>query len=525
MAKKIKYGIKPEDEIIYRKCEQLKEYENWAHILERTPSDNITDPHNSCVVFGVDKMDISNASVVGMKGEDHVLIIGGSGSGKSSAIIKPTLITWKGAACITDIKGELSDFYITQYKRGIVNRKPIVFDPKNPDSPSYDPYYTMIHGDPKDLVSNAKTIVNSIFPSQYNHGDLFWIESVRSFFLASVLYLYGLGHSFNETIRIILTSENNNSEKNLINRIKNSTNEFAKAELGMFVDMPRETIALIDRELRNGLEKFWNPVIQNAFRGERDCKKASWCENESCIGCTKLKSETCFSWDNLESSIIFLKIPENKINQMSGMINLMYTQLLEHLEQRPDNYTADGRKNVPTLIIMDEFARFGKLDGIKDAVSTLRSKSVCVCLVVQSIAQLDSIYGECERRIIMDNCRYKAILGSNDPDTQLLLSRLIGTALKRNYSFSESLDVDMEVTGTSKEHSVIREVIVQPHTLALMNDVILITPNGNCRIDKIRLYSDEPNPLDSIMPNKEHSDQDYVLVNGVKKPGRVFICQ
>lgn len=126
-------------------------------------------------------MDISNASVVGMKGEDHVLIIGGSGSGKSSAIIKPTLITWKGAACITDIKGELSDFYITQYKRGIVNRKPIVFDPKNPDSPSYDPYYTMIHGDPKDLVSNAKTIVNSIFPSQYNHGDLFWIESVRSF--------------------------------------------------------------------------------------------------------------------------------------------------------------------------------------------------------------------------------------------------------------------------------------------------------------------------------------------------------
>lgn len=83
----------------------------------------------------------------------------------------------------------------------------------------------------------------------------------------------------------------------------------------------------------------------------------------------------------------------------------------------------------------------------------------------------------------------------------------------------------MEVTGTSKEHSVIREVIVQPHTLALMNDVILITPNGNCRIDKIKLYSDEPNPLDSIMPNKEHSDQDYVLVNGVKKPGRVFICQ
>lgn len=101
--------------------------------------------------------------------------------------------------------------------------------------------------------------------------------------------------------------------------------------------------------------------------------------------------------------------------------------------------------------MMDEFARFGKIEHLPDAISTLRSKNVNICLIIQSIAQLDKIYGQCDRRIILDNCNYKAILGANDAETQRYLCELIGTAKVLQKSVSEHMDEFMDVTGYSSQ--------------------------------------------------------------------------
>ena len=105
----------------------------------------------------------------------------------------------------------------------------------------------------------------------------------------------------------------------------------------------------------------------------------------------------------------------------------MYIQLIRHLERRPEKYSAGGASNRQTLLLMDEFARFGKLPMITAAMATLRSKNVNICLMVQSVAQLDKIYGEHDRRIIFDNCQFQAILRANDADTQKYLCELVGT--------------------------------------------------------------------------------------------------
>ena len=94
----------------------------------------------------------------------------------------------------------------------------------------------------------------------------------------------------------------------------------------------------------------------------------------------------CFNWSHLESHNIFLQVPTHRIEQWSGAIQLIYYQLIRYLERRPERYSSEGRGQVPMLILLEKCARFGKLEGITAAPSTLRSKSVNFCLMVQSIA-------------------------------------------------------------------------------------------------------------------------------------------
>ena len=167
----------------------------------------------------------------------------------------------------------------------------------------------------------------------------------------------------------------------------------------------------------------------------------------------------------------------------------MYTQLIRYLERRPEMHSADGTNNVQTLLLMDEFARFGKLEMITAALATLRSKNVNICLMVQSVVQLDKIYGEYDRRIIFDNCQFQVILRANDADTQKYLCDLIGTRICERHSMSKHMDRDLHTTGFSMQVSENRELLVQPYELATLNDVLVLSPHGFNRVRKFELYN------------------------------------
>ena len=441
--------------------------------LSAIPNDYIFTKRASGFCFGKSKDDQSQKIIVGMpQGNDgHLLIIGGSGSGKSSGILKPTITTWDGALICNDIKGELSDYNLELKNQGIIKRPFIVYNPMDRESPSYDPFSLIRKMGQDQLVQLMWNIVFAIFPNSADKHEQFWRKGVQSVFMAVLIYCYYLNLSFIEAITFILESD----FLSICKIINNDEDDLAKCFIGTSDSMREETIALFDRELRNGLMTFTDPLVRNALRDESE-------------------SDQSFSWDIIERSNVFLRIPENQIEQLSGVINLLYSQLFYYLEQRPEKYSASGSQNQQTLIMMDEFARFGKLDPIKNAVSTLRSKSVNICLVVQSIAQLDSIYGQLDRRIILDNCQYKVIMNSCDPETQQLLANLIGTRMipKKSTSSNDSIESMSNTTTISTK----RESYIQPHELAYLNDIILLTPKGGCRIDKIKLYDNDKNIFD-----------------------------
>ena len=401
--------------------------------------------------------------------EGNIVVIGGNGSGKSAGIAKPTLRTWQGAICVTDIKGELSDFYAELYLHGLVNRPYIIFDPMQIEGPSYDPFWLLEHDSPDNLFNNVKEIAIAIAPVLPDDKQPFWAETEQGVLTAALLYYYQHGLSFSETMCKILSL----TTRELCEQLVQSGDIYVRILLGEMADMKPETLASVDRGLRNSLMVFAaDPYINHAFRGQRE-------------------GANCFTWDDLDRCNIFLRIPADKVEQWGGAINLLYTQLIRHLERRPEMHSPEGAHNVQTLLLMDEFARFGKLEMITSAMSTLRSKNINICLMVQSIAQLDRIYGEYDRRIIFDNCQFKAILRAGDAETQNHLCELIGTHMSVQRSASEHLDEDSDTTGYSRQLSEVRDWVVQPHELSTLDDTLLLTPYGFCRARKYRPYEEE----------------------------------
>ena len=401
--------------------------------------------------------------------EGNTAVVGGNGSGKSTGIAKPTLRTWRGPICVTDIKGELSEFYADLYSRGLAARPYVIFDPMQIDGPSYDPFWLLSHDREENLLNNIKEIAMAIAPVLPDDMQPFWAETEQAALAAALLYYFERGLSFSETMCKILSLP----MSELCTVLLQSGDIRIKGTLGEISTMKPETLANFDRGLRNKITLFaYDPYISHAFRGQRE-------------------GANCFSWEDLDEYNIFMCIPADKIEQWSGAVNLMYTQLIRNLERRPDMYSAEGVHNVQTLLLMDEFARFGKLEMITSALATLRSKNVNICLMIQSVAQLDKIYGEYDRRIIFDNCQFKAILRASDADTQKYLCELIGTHIHRQRSVSEHLDEDSDTTGYTRQLSEIRDLIVQPHELATLDDVLLLTLYGFSRVKKFRLYDEE----------------------------------
>lgn len=405
--------------------------------------------------------------------EGNFMVVGGNGSGKSAGIAKPTLKTWQGPICATDVKGELSLCYEELSDQGLVTRPYLVFDPTQPEGPGYDPLWLLSHDGEDNLLNNVREIAMAIAPVSPEDKQPFWAETEQGVVAAALLYYFKLGLSFSEIMCKILSSSTSELCKTLVQ----SQDVCVRILLGEMAVMKPETLANIDRGMRNKLMLFAaDPYISHAFRGQRE-------------------GASCFNWSDLDHYNIFLRIPADKIDQWSGAINLMYTQLIRHLERRPEKYSAGGASNRQTLLLMDEFARFGKLPMITAAMATLRSKNVNICLMIQSVAQLDKIYGEHDRRIIFDNCQFQAILRANDADTQKYLCELVGTHICSRHSTSEQMDEELDTTGYNRQTNEVREWVVQPHELSTLDDVLLLTPYGFCRAEKFRLYDEEMRSL------------------------------
>jgi len=382
--------------------------------------------------------------------DGHILVVGGVGSGKSSCIAMPTIRAWKSRIFAIDIKGELSN-YANKYRTNIK-----VFNPQNKATYGYDPFAFL--RDSTNLFQEVRAIAQAIIPLSPEIKDTFWIESAQTMLTGAILHYYIAGYPFIETLKEI----QQNGAKSLIETVSNSPNDKARLCMGSFVDMADKTLSGVFGELsRNIISLVTDDNIVSALSSDNTIEPA----------------DLEFGYD------IFLNVPEHLLRQWKNLLSLMVNQFLLFFERRNEKHDLP-----PILFLLDEFPRLGKIPFIMDALATLRSKRVTICLILQSLAQLDMIYGMSERKVIADTCAYKAVFSATDPETQEYFSKLVGTYDKTKKSHGVTSDPFIGI-GHSKSVNTFTEErrIIKPEEFATLDDIVLLHPFGAgfLRVEKV----------------------------------------
>lgn len=426
------------------------------------PDDMILDVEDSGVFLG---LDIGNGKgyYVGKRSTDdgNILVVGINGSGKSHFLVKSTLETWHDPVVALDIKGELSNRYMSLQHKGLVRRAYIVFDPSNGGS-HYNVYALLKRGDPH-FTQYVCEIAYAIIPKPFDIREPYWIDMARDLLSGAIIYYYELGLDFIATILMVQDTP----VAELCREIMREGSDLARKFVSEIAGLKRQQQSAIGTEVKRHTMVFaTDPDIQSALTLSGS--------GEDGFG--------TFSWESIvsdaEAPNVFLCINQDRLEQWDGVLRLMITQLIRQLERRPEKYSSQGCDTEPLLLLLDEFPLLGKMDVIQNAMTTLRSKNVTLYIVLQSIAQLDAVYGSNARKILVDNCQYKAILNVTEPDTQEYLSRMIGTVPTARIGASQSYSpyADQPTWGTQIQE--IREPLILPHEFNTNENIWLYSPHG-----------------------------------------------
>lgn len=422
------------------------------------PEELLLDIEDSGLYLGLEKEN-GKGYYVGKKSDSdgNVLVCGINGCGKSHICAKSMVETWRDPFVVLDCKGELLEHYMFLHRNHKMQRKYLVFDPLN-GCACYDPF-AMLKKDDRFFEENVCEIAYALIPPLLDNPNSYWDDMARSLLTATIVYGFSMGLDFIETMLIAVKY----STSKLCRLINQSDFEVAKAYICDVAGLKEEQQAAIGTDMKRHLRVFATDLcIQTALSSHESKKTFSWKDIV----------------ENAEAPNIFLVLRQDRLEQWRGMTQLMLTQLIRSLERRPDKQSFQGHSTKPILLLMDEFPLLGKMDVITNALTTLRSKKVTFCLMIQSIAQLDAIYGQNIRKIIVDNCQYKVILNVTEPDSQEYFSRLIGSVPTGRRSISQSYDPYAKHSIYSRQIQEFREPLILPHDFSTNRDIWLHTPYG-----------------------------------------------
>ena len=342
----------------------------------------------------------------------NVLVVGGSGAGKTRFYAKPNLMQCNTSFIVADPKGEMlrsiAPLLIeNDYDIKVFN----LIEPENSDG--YNPF-VYIRKD-EDVIKLISNLIQNTTPKNAQQNDPFWEKSEIALDSALMLYLLHEAPPEEQTFEMLMFL------------IENAATVEDEDESGYQnpVDI-----------LFQGLEDEKPEHI--AVRQYKIFKQASGKTAKSILISAAVRLAAfnlpeiakMTSYDNLDigtlgerKRAIFCVIPDND-NSFNYLVGMLYTQAFQALYFNADN-NHGGELPIPVHIVMDEFANVALPDNFERILATMRSRRISVSIIIQNMAQLKALFKDSWENIT-GNCDTLLYLGGNEQSTHEYISKMLG---------------------------------------------------------------------------------------------------
>ena len=342
----------------------------------------------------------------------NVLVVGGSGAGKTRFYAKPNLMQCNTSFIVADPKGEmLRSIAPLLIENGYDIKVFNLIEPENSDG--YNPF-VYIRKD-EDVIKLISNLIQNTTPKNASQNDPFWEKSEIALDSALMLYLLHEAPPEEQTFEMLMFL------------IENAATVEDEDESGY--QSPVDI-------LFQGLEDEKPEHI--AVRQYKIFKQASGKTAKSILISAAVRLAAfnlpeiakMTSYDNIDigtlgerKRAIFCVIPDND-NSFNYLVGMLYTQAFQALYFNADN-NHGGELPIPVHIVMDEFANVALPDNFERILATMRSRRISVSIIIQNMAQLKALFKDSWENIT-GNCDTLLYLGGNEQSTHEYISKMLG---------------------------------------------------------------------------------------------------
>lgn len=402
---------------------------------------------------------------IGLDGRKHrrnlnILVVGGSGAGKTRYFVKPNIMQCNCSYIIADPKGEL-----LRATGGMLEKQGYEVKVLNlvdmARSDCYNPLaYVKTDTDALRLVTN---LVKNTTPKTAGNTDPFWDKSETALLQAFILYLVHEAPIEEQNFEMVMYMIENAA-------VSENDEEYKSPMDVMFETLEEKDpnhIALKQyRVFKQAAGKTAKSILVSVA-----VRLASF--NLSELASFTQKDEMELHLLGKRKQAIFAVIPDND-SSFNYLVGMLYTQAFQELYYDAD-HRSGGRLKIPVRVLMDEWANVALPDDFEKILATCRSRDISINIIVQNISQIKAMYKDSWESII-GNCDHFLYLGGNEQSTHKYISELLGKAT-----------IDTKTRGITKGRSgsssanyqnTGRELLMPDEVRMLDNDYALLFIRG-----------------------------------------------
>lgn len=458
-----------------KKFRQGEEYGSavWGGEKDIEPYMDLSCPENNVILTRTESLTMGKPSAPKFARNKNILVIGGSGSGKTRFFVKPNLMQMHSSYVITDPKGTVLVECGKMLERGRpkrVNGKVVyrrddkgnyLKDKKGRYIPVYEPYKIKVfntidfaksmHYNPfayiskknreKDILKFVEVLIKNTSSSQQPSGDDFWVKAEKLLYTAYIALIFAMypedQWNFETLIDMINASECREDDEEFKNAIDIEF-EIVECWLNGTKHEDPEVMADYGDIFETKPDAEQRRLGAFALKQFKAYKLAAGKTAKSIlISCSTRLAPFAIdevleitSYDELhldklgdELSALFIIISDTDAT-FNFLVAIMYSQLFNLLCTKADN-SPGGKLDYHVRCLLDEFANIGEIPQFEKLIATIRSREISASIILQAKSQLKAIYKD-NADTIEGNCDTMLFLGGKEKSTLKEISESLG---------------------------------------------------------------------------------------------------